>query len=183
MTKKVTEKVEEINVKNPEVTNPEIIPPPVEKIEVEVPTVEDLQETIDKLTLKVANKTEEAKRVHGKLEAFEKAEKEKGLDDLSEIGKLQAQLSEKDAALLEAKTSLKKMKLNEQKINIAAEVGLPAVLSLRIQGETPEEMEEDARALMEGLPKKQARIPVTLPGENASKPERSVAEQLNDLGL
>lgn len=184
MTKEETEKV--LVRKNPVTTDPETIPP-VEKIEgkkkVEVPKVEDLQEEVKKLTLKVKNKSEEAKRVHDKLESFEKAEKVKGLADLSEIDKLKVQLDEKSNALLESQTSLKEMKLNEQKINIAAEVGLPAVLSLRIKGETPEEMKADAQALVEGLPKKQARIPVTLPGENATKPEESVSEALNRLGL
>ena len=184
MTKKETEKVEEINTKNPEVTNPEVIPP-IEKIEEEeVPTVEDLQVKIDKLTLKLTNKTEEAKRVHDALDDIKKAEKEKAQEELSEIDKLQVQLDEKSKALLESQASLKEMKLNEQRINIAAKVGLPSVLSLRIQGETPEEMEEDARALLEGLPKKQARIPVTKPDASiTTKPEKSVAEQLAALDL
>ena len=97
--------------------------------------------------------------------------------------KLQKQISEKDNAVLELQSKLDEMKLNEQKINIAAEVGLPSILSLRIQGATPEEMKADAQKILEGLPIKQAPIPTTSPGHKAVPTEKSVAEQLSDLGL
>ena len=181
MTKKETEKVEERNIKNPEVTNPEVIPPPVEKIEEKeekVPKVEDLQKEIKTLNRKVVNKTEEAKRVHDKLDAFEKADKERELEDLSEIDKLKAELDEKSTALLETQTSLKEKTLNEQKMKVAADAELPPILALRIRGETPEEMEEDARALKEGLKKRPLQISVTNPGNNATPIQKSVKERL-----
>ena len=178
---KETEKVEE-EIK--EVENPKEEPkgeiPEVNEQDV---TLDNLQKEIDKLTRSLVNKTEEAERVHNKLSKLEQKEQDDKLAEMSEIEKLQAQISEKDAALLKAQEELNQKTLNEQKLNIAAKVGLPEVLTYRLQGETPEEMEADAQAIMEGLPKRQVRLPVTNPGDNASRDTESVADALKRLGM
>lgn len=97
--------------------------------------------------LKEAN-TEAAKRRKEieRIEAERKTAEEAKLSDLEK--------AQKHAAELEAE--IKRRDANDKKRAIAAKVGLPDVLALRIQGETDEEMETDAKAIMAGLPKPQA---------------------------
>lgn len=62
-----------------------------------------------------------------------------------------ARQREEELARLQAE--LKQRELNELRREIARKVGLPDVLAPRIAGETAEAMEEDAKSLLEGLPK------------------------------
>lgn len=76
----------------------------------------------------------------------------------------------KRAAELEAK--LKAYERTEAQRKVAEKVGLPAALATRLQGETPEELEADAKALLETLPKPTKPAP----GINATNPGNAIQE-------
>jgi hypothetical protein len=86
----------------------------------------------------------------------------------AELGKLQSELTAKTVRTMQ--------------IEVAAKLGLPAALSDRLKGETLEEMEEDAKAILEVLPKQKAapNTGTTNPGEQASK-EETRAQKLERL--
>lgn len=67
--------------------------------------------------------------------------------------------------------------------SIAAKVGLPAVFADRLKGETPEEMEADAKAILEALPKpaqKPTQPGPTNPGAQGEK-SKTHAEIVQEL--
>ena len=83
----------------------------------------------------------------------------------------EAELSELDKArkrLAELEAQVKNQTLAQMRREVAASVGLPPALADRIHGETPEEMEADAKSMLEALPKPVANKPspgiVTNPG-------------------
>jgi len=78
---------------------------------------------------------------------------------------------------------LKQAKLLELKRKAATDHNLPEALAARLQGETPEEIEADAKALAETLPKQspQPRISTTNPG--LSQTGESDQERRRRLGI
>lgn len=97
-----------------------------------------------------------------KLAEFEAKEKERQDAELSETEKLKKQLAEKEAILKE----LSRKSLQRE---IAEKVGLPAVFADRLKGDDADEMEADAKAILEALPKAgKPNINPTNPGSNAS---------------
>lgn len=148
------------------------------------PTIEELQKEIESLNRSLTNKTEEASRVHEKLTKFEQAEEEKRLAELSETEKLQNQITEKSNELTRAQQELEQLKLDNQKREIANEVGLPAEFALRIKGATPEEMGEDAKSMLDAMSKKaKPNLKTTNPGPNALSDTETREERLKRLGL
>ena len=155
-------------VKEPEVK--------IEKVEpVKEPTLEELKEKLAEATQHAKNKEEEAARHFKKLQSFEKAEQDKKDAELSELDK------EKRARVaLEAEN--KKIKLDLLKQSTASKLGLPEVLAIRLQGETPEEIEADAKQLLETLPKKTSTASATNPGGDHQVTETD-AERRKRLGI
>lgn len=134
---------------------------------VEEPVTEPHTETVSpeeqikrmEAALKKANS--EAAKSRKQLEALEKAEQERKDAELSETERLKKRLAEIEAEA----ANLKRTELQRQ---AAEKAGLPASLATRLQGETLEELETDAKALAETLPKKQAPpLLTTNPGGNA----------------
>ena len=76
----------------------------------------------------------------------------------------EAEKATKRAQELEAK--LKAYERAEAQRAAAEKVGIPAALASRLQGETPEELEADAKRLLELLPKPQKPAP----GVNPTNP-------------
>ena len=109
--------------------------------------------------LKEANKEAASRRK--RLDELEAAEKSRADALLSETEKTQ-----RKAAELEAK--LKDYERRELVRSVADKVGLPPALAARLRGETPEELEADAKALLELIPKNKPSINPTNPGEGAS---------------
>lgn len=127
--------------------------------------VEQAQETfdaerakalIDKLRSEIKELKPKAKKAE-ELDAQAKAQAEK---DLSEAQKLAKRLAEVEAELSATKR-------RELQTAVAKRHGLPDVLATRLQGETPEELEADAKALAATLPK--PNLPATNPGGNAQQ--------------
>lgn len=70
-----------------------------------------------------------------------------------EQGKFKELYEGVQAKLAAAEQEAKALRLNQERRAVADRVGLPAALADRLQGETPEEMEADARGLLAALPK------------------------------
>lgn len=118
-----------------------------------------------------------------KLSKFEEAERQRKEAEMTEMEKLQLQISEKEKSLMQIQSELEQLKLNEKKREIAEEVGLPTPFALRIQGTTPEEMKADAMVLLGAIPKIKTTLNATNPGGNALPNKETVEEQRKRLGL
>ena len=144
-------------------------------------TVEGLQAELDKVqkALREANSESAARRK--KLEAFEKAEADRKQAELSEVEKIQAQLKE-------AQERAAKLERENAQRAAAEKTGLPLAFASRIQGETPKEMEADAKTLLEAMPKPQPPDPKkpviypTSPGTGAGSGETD-EQKRKRLGL
>ena len=138
-------------------------------------TAEELHKALAEAQRSLKNKSEEATRVHAKLQRFEAAEEERRKAELSEIERLKLDLEQ-------AQTKARQAELSALKREIADKTGLPAALALRLTGETPEALEADAKALLEALPKKTApNINPTNPGTTTQGETRE--ERNRRLGL
>jgi hypothetical protein len=114
--------------------------------------------TIEKLRLF----EKQAKSLEKKVADYEQKERERQDAELSETEKLKKQLAEKD-------TALKNLAHKSLQHEIAEKVGLPAVFAERLKGENTEEMEADAKLILEALPKAgQPKVGATNPGANAT---------------
>ena len=109
------------------------------------------------------------------LEKYKQREEERKKAEMTELERLKAEYDQ-------AQAELKASRLRTMQIEVAAKVGLPNALSNRLHGETLEEMEEDAKAILEVLPKQKAapNTGATNPGEQASK-EETRAQKLTRL--
>ena len=133
--------------------------PTAEKVEISKAEFEKLQ-----AALKDANKEAAARRK--RLEELEAAETKRKEAEMTETEKVAKRAQE-----LEAK--VKAFERNELARKVAAKVGLPEVLASRLQGATEEELEADAKTLLDTLPKQKTTPPVgpTNPGSGASTAE------------
>lgn len=129
-------------------------------------TVEELKARLDEAERRAKNKADEAERHFKKLAKFEQEEAKRKEAEMTEI-----ELANKRSQELEAK--VRQLEISRLQHDIAAKVGLPSVLADRLKGETPEELEADAKLLLEAQPKQKAtpNIGATNPGEQASKDE------------
>ena len=114
------------------------------------------------LIRKQREELKQAKKTAAELERYRKMEEERKQAEMSETERLKAELDKLQSELT-AKT------VRTMQIEVAAKLGLPAALSDRLKGETLEEMEEDAKAILEALPKQKAapNTGATNPGEKA----------------
>ena len=150
---------------------PEPVAPEVPAVEEEIPQVEpktEMEEEFDKeramATITKLRAIEKKAKVDAKkIEAFEQAEEKRKQAEMSETERLQAELEKRRA-------QLKNAQLLELKRQAATKHSLPEALVSRLQGETLEEIEADAQALAETLPKpvKAANIQPTNPGAPSS---------------
>jgi len=145
--------------------------PKSEMLDVEVQDttteVDEQPEEFDKaramdLIRKQRDELKQAKKAAAELERYKKLEEERKQAEMSETDRLKAELER-------AQSELKAKTVRTMQIEVAAKLGLPAALSDRLKGETLEEMEEDAKAILEVLPKQKAapNAGATNPGEKA----------------
>lgn len=128
----------------------------------ETVTEEVSKEAFEKMqkALKEANK--EAAQRRKTIEQYEAKEKERRDAELSEVDKAnkRAEEAEQKAQRLERESLQRKA---------AEAAGLPTAFAERIKGSTLEEMQEDAKSLLEAMPKKTApNLPVNNPGSQAA---------------
>lgn len=129
---------------------------------------------IEKLRRENRDLGKAAKRVQ-ELEADQRAKQEAEMTELQRL-EARAKAAEERAAQLE-RAALQR--------EIAAKVGLPAALATRLIGTTAEEMEADAAALLETLPKQPKPTPgivATNPGANGSAAETREAKKARLMG-
>jgi dsDNA-specific endonuclease/ATPase MutS2 len=129
-------------------------------------TVEELRARLEEAERRAKNKADEADRHFKKLAKFEQEEAKRKEAEMSELER-----ANKHAQELEAQVKALQFKTLQQEI--AGRIGLPSVYADRIRGETPEDMEADAKVLMDALPKPKAapNTGATAPGSNASTGE------------
>ena len=135
-------------------------PTPVSETQPAAPVAQsDLAAELEKtrLALKAANK--EAADRRKRLDELEAAESKRKEGEMSELDKLNKRLQEAEA-------KLKAKERADAQRAVAEKVGLPAAFAERLQGETLEELEADAKKLLEVIPKapKQPNINPTNPG-------------------
>lgn len=109
-------------------------------------------ESVEFFKSKAKAMEKEAAAAAKKLAAYEKAEEERKQAEMSELEKANARAAKAEA-------DLKAKDIAILRRDVADKVGLPAVLADRLKGETPEEIEADANALLETLPKQEAKKP------------------------
>lgn len=130
------------------------------QVETKTETVEELKTRLEEAERRAKNKADEAERHFKKLAKFEQEEAKRKEAEMTEI-----ELANKRAQELEAK--VRQLEISRLQHDIAAKVGLPNVLADRLKGETPEELEADAKLLLEAQPKQKAapNSGVTAPGD------------------
>lgn len=118
--------------------------------------------TIEKLRAEIKELKPKAKQAE-ELSAAEQKRKEA---EMTELQKLQAELEK-------AQAELKAARLSDMRREAAIKVDLPLVFADRLHGNTPEELEADAKKILEALPKVPKPPPVnpTAPGAGASQKE------------
>ena len=146
--------------------------PETEQVE-EKPEIEEIveqqEEEFDKeRAMKTINNLrayeKKATKLEKELEAYRQKEEDRKKAEMSEIDRLKLEAQE-------AKSKLAELTIKEQKREIAHKLNLPEALADRIKGETPEEMEADAKGLFDALPKPTTtKTGVTNPGAQAVEP-------------
>ena len=117
-----------------------------------------------------------AKAQEKELEKLRQAEEERRLAEMSEIEKLQA-TNEK------LKSQLDQVQTENLQRQIAAEMGLPEALALRIAGEDAEAMRADAKTLLEAMPAKtKPKVGATNPGVGSEAGESDEQRRKRLLG-
>jgi multidrug efflux pump subunit AcrA (membrane-fusion protein) len=124
--------------------------------------------TIEKLRAEIKELKPKARQA----EELTQAEQKRKEAEMTELQKLQAELEK-------ARSELKRTQLDELKRQAAIKAELPLVFADRLRGETPEELEADAKLILGALPKapKTPAVNPTNPGPGASQGE-TVAQAL-----
>jgi chromosome segregation ATPase len=124
--------------------------------ETPTPTTETV-ETFDKdramaLIAKLRGEVKDLTPKARKADELEQAEAKRKEADMTELQKLQAKLTEAESRLkLEGKARLQR--------EAAEKVGIPASFAKRLTGETPDELEADAKEILDTLPKSDKKAP------------------------
>ncbi len=127
---------------------------------------------------------ESEKNLKARLKEVEAKAKRADELEAAEAKRKEAEMSEADKATKraeDAEAKLKALELTTLKRSIADKVGLPAAFVDRLKGETEEELEADAKSLIEALPKTpKTTLSPTLPGEVQPKglTEQEMREQI-----
>lgn len=100
---------------------------------------------------------------------------------LAEQGKFKELYEKLQADLQDRESKLAAMERRQLAASVAGKVGLPATLADRLQGSTPEEMEADARAILEALPKPAAPNINASQGTNAPREGQMTEDRRAEL--
>ena len=163
-------------VKEPEAEQVEVVAENEEILE-----TPEQEEEFDKeramATIKNLRKFEkDAKKLEKELETYKLKEDERKKAELSEIDRLKLEKQEVDKKLAE-------LTLKEQRREAAKSANLPDEFVDRIQGNTIEEMIEDAKIMKAAIPTQKSNISVTNPGPHGTEQTETKAETLRRLGL
>ena len=147
------------------------------QVETKTETVEELKARLEEAERRAKNKADEADRHFKKLARFEQEEAKRKEAEMTELER-----ANKHAQELEAK--VRQLEISRLQHDIAAKVGLPSVLADRLKGETPEELEADAKLLLDAQPKQKAapNLGATNPGDKAGANESHAQKKARLLG-
>ena len=125
---------------------------------------------------------EEKKRA----EATENAKREAEEKELKEKQEWQKIAEAKEAEAKTLQQQLNDLTHKQLQADIAAKVGLPSAFATRLQGNTAEELEADAKALLENLPKPEQKqkspgLHPTNPGGQDRQPQKTSQQLIQDL--
>lgn len=124
--------------------------------------------------------TREKSAEQKRLEAEKAKAEADALAKNAEWEKLAKQREDENAKL---KADLASKELTDKKRAIAEKIGLPAAFANRIQGMTDEELESDAKTILDALPKPEYKKPSpgpTNPGEDG-QPQETLTERVARL--
>lgn len=153
------------------------------------PDATQMQAELERLraALKERNKEEAARRK--KLEELEAAEQKRKELDMTELEKRDAQIKALADEKVELLNKQKQFERRELQRKVAKDSGLPDGLAERLHGETEEEMKDDAKILLELMPKQETtpakpppvKILTTNPGDGQKG--ETLAQQKARLGM
>jgi uncharacterized membrane protein len=123
----------------------------VEKPEGEKPDEFDKERAMALIT-KLRGEIKDLSGKAKKADEWEQAETKRKESEMTELQKLQKQLAE-------AQTQLKQEAKARLQREAAEKIGLPATFAKRLTGETPEELEADAKEIFDALPKQEKKTP------------------------
>ena len=157
----------------PEVTAP-VTPPEAVKTGNDAKFTEADVEKIVKERLE----REKAKRAQAEKDAADKA----AAETAAKNGEWEKVAKAKDEELAKIKTQLAERELNDRKRAIAEKVGLPAALASRLVGSTDEELEKDAKSILDTIPKPKTTASPTNPGANGQQGETDAQRKARIFG-
>jgi hypothetical protein len=131
---------------------------------------EDLAAELEKARAALKSANKEAAERRKKLEAYEQDEAKRKEAEMTELEKYQKRTAELEA-------TLKVKEYAELRLAAAEKVGLPKAFVNRLQGETPDELEADAKAIMDALPKPEKPAPGINPTNPAAGTIKETPEQ------
>lgn len=151
------------------------------------PKADELQAELDKARKALKDANKEAAERRKKLEEYEQAEAKRKQAEMTEAERAQARIKELEAQAAEQAQQIKQSERRELQRKVAEAVGIPAVLASRIAGDTEEAMTEDAKAILDALPKAEAKGPKA-PHLNATNPadgqkSETLAQKKERLGM
>ena len=111
-------------------------------------------ETINKVMAEYGKSIQDLKPAKEELESIQ-SEKKSLENQLNELQQTLASRDEELKSIDELKNQVENYKLNELKINVARQEGIPFELIGRLNGKTEEELKEDAKSLAGFVNKKQ----------------------------
>lgn len=130
---------------------------------VAVDTVSISKAEFEKIQRALKEANAEAAKHRKRVEAIEQAEQAKRDAELSEMEKLQKKLTALEQERQDYAAKLAARELLDRKREIARKHNLPDALATRLIGETDEDIEADAKALLETLPKPPPPPPQKVP--------------------
>ena len=146
------------------------------------PPTESLEERIERMATALKKANSEAAKYRKQAEAFEQEKRSREEAELSELEKAKRKAEEAEA-------QLKAERLSRMQLEAATKIGLPSKLASRLHGETLEELEEDAKAILSELPApagEQKKTPpstkVTNPGDRAALHETDAEKRKRIFG-
>lgn len=139
----------------------------VETPPIETEMVEMSKDELSKLQTALKKANAEAAERRKRLDELEKLETERKEAEMAEIDRLKTQLDQFKGEAEKVKQELAARALSDLRAKIAKDMGLPDSLAPRITGEDEDAMKEDAKHLLEALPKAKT-VSATNPGNTAT---------------
>jgi hypothetical protein len=145
----------------------------------ETPDAAKLQAQLAQVQDALKKVNREAAERRKKLDEYEAAEAARKEADLSETEKMSKRLAEAERKAQEAEQRAQAASVAVLRRDIAAKLNVPALLADRLRGETPEDIEADAKLLLAGLPK--AGTPPGNAGSGAKQQGATSGKSMNDF--